>query len=203
MSEHNEDTDDHVRSLIRAHLTDHGEFRVDKLYAACALHGYSQDEVIELLKPIKAARRAAGDLAIMPGNAELPPAVAPPEPTFERTTAIPAPEEPRRLATLRERMLRIDEDVAKMRDYSLKPDGSIKFPLVFMTMVGRQLDALEMNRKVGEALFNLDRLQGYFQGLSDIIRERIGPLSPEVQAAILADLDKLNAEFLSLGSYGT
>ncbi len=95
----------------------------------------------------------------------------------------------------------------RLRKVALKPahptkpadsaDGQyVHNPVIFAAVIDRQLRALDLAHKIGQEVYDLERVREYLQRIGQIIATRIGPVDPDVQAAIMEDIRTLNEEFL-------
>lgn len=205
MTDHTEDQDDEVRSLIRAHLRDFGESGRDwlKLEEACQKLGYTRGEVEALARPIKAAMDAA-QAALGPSDVAAPDFPADEQkPKHVRAPRLPVKSLP--LEGYEARMRAIDHDITMLRDYSLQSDPDspygvkIRFPNTFLASVYHQEQALKLHMSVGDALFELERVQRFFKALGAVVRDRLGSEQSTLGDAILNDFDALVTEFMGRG----
>lgn len=192
--------DEEVRALAREHMAAHGRNQWEKLEALTKELGYSKADTWEVVTPVLAeelARPVAAGLA----DADFPEPAEPP--VIAKAPRVPSerPIRPLRVRSNLERLNSIDDSVSKLEAYSLKPDPesedgtAIKFPVIFASTIDKRITALQLNLKIGESLYDLDRVRYYLNRIGEIVRDRIAPMAPEVQQQILEDMDALNAEF--------
>jgi hypothetical protein len=196
-----EERDREVREFIRAWMIgredegpglDLGDLEAQLL---SQFLGYSVQDVRSLYGPIVAATRAPPAVAAAAGfNPPIPDRMGGARDKSDSVEPVIAHDNLGRLGV-------IDEDVAELKAFSLvkapgrKRGFRVKFPQLFERAVLLEMRALELNMKIGQQLYDLDRVRTYVTRLGEIVHRHSASLPQEVIDAMMAEIDQLNREF--------
>jgi chorismate mutase len=111
-----------------------------------------------------------------------------------------------RIGALNERRMQLGKDLARLRRHALKAptrgapaddeDGmTIAHPVLFAAALDRQMRLLDLDLKVHQEVYDVDRVREYLHRLSTTVIARILDADPDLGAALLDDVKALNAEF--------
>jgi hypothetical protein len=139
-----------------------------------------------------------------PDSPPTPPAVIPPAPVPAYLGLHSTSNE--RIGALAERRLGIQRDIERISRHALiepnknqvadDPDGKIiRHPVMWMATIDRKMRLMDLDLKVHQEVYDVDRVREYLHRMSETIIVRLNETAPEVCAMLLADLEALNAEF--------
>lgn len=201
-----DESDQQIRSAIRDWLNVNAPTRVPtdlsglEIAVLAEFPDYTIHAIRELYGPIVAVR--SGMSSEVAAAAAAPPATSLHPPAVHRgIRPVVASDNLSRLSA-------VDMDVARLRAYAtvpdpMAPDGiRIKFPLIYDRALQHSMRALELNMKIGQQLYDLDRVRAYVQRLGEIVNDRLANVAPEVIEEIAADIDQLNADFTAPARHG-
>jgi hypothetical protein len=111
-----------------------------------------------------------------------------------------------RLGALAARRLELQRDIERIGRHSLAepnknqvaddPDGKIiRHPVMWMATIDRKMRLMDLDLKVHQEVYDVDRVREYLHRMSETIIVRLNEADPALCKMLLEDLEALNHEF--------